>query len=87
MPERGRYSDNKVKKTNIKEHYSTRIYLKPPERDSDIYIITTEGDRLDRLAYNFYGDSTLWWFIANTNGLSSMTVNVGLRLRIPTNTN
>ena len=33
MPERGRYSDNKVKKTNIKEHYSTRIYLKPPERE------------------------------------------------------
>jgi nucleoid-associated protein YgaU len=24
-------------------------------------------DRLDTLAYRFYGDSTLWWMIADAN--------------------
>ena len=80
---RNRYSDISVTRIGSKTSYSTRLYLKPPERDSDMFIVTTEGDRLDILATNFYGDSTLWWFIANANGLNSMTVGVGVKLRIP----
>lgn len=29
--------------------------------------MVVEGDRLDRLAHNYYGDPRLWWSIAQAN--------------------
>ena len=81
-----RYKDSQIRR-GIRESYNTRLFMKPPERDSDVFIITTEGDRLDVLASNFYGDSSMWWFIANANGLNSMTVEPGTSLRIPSQIN
>ena len=47
------------------------------------------SDRLDRLAFQFYGDVTLYWIIAlanpNTQGLGSLFIPVGTQLAIPTN--
>ena len=63
--------------------YNTTLYEKNTETDSDIFIKTQEGDRLDLLADNFYGDSSLWWFIASVNNISTMNVEAGLSLRIP----
>ena len=63
--------------------YSTTIYSSIPETDSDIYVITQHGDRLDNLAQQFYGDPSLWWYIAKANNLTFMTIPVGTRLRIP----
>ena len=69
----GRYEDTKIKKGNIvrgKEKltvynnvisYKTTIYSFIPESDNDIWVITQNGDRLDNLAHQFYGDSNLWW--------------------------
>ena len=65
---------------------STITYSKIPETDSDIYVITQHGDRLDLLANQFYDDMTLWWYIAKANNLTSMTIPVGTRLRIPATT-
>ena len=53
----------------------------------DNYIITGTEDRLDLIAYDFYGDSTLWWVIAMVNDLEgdSMYPPAGIYLRIPQN--
>jgi nucleoid-associated protein YgaU len=54
-----------------------------PETDNDIFVITQLGDRLDQLAEQFYKDSSLWWYIAQANGLTSLRVESGTSLRIP----
>ena len=63
--------------------YKTTVYSSIPETDSDIYVITQHGDRLDNLAFQFYGDQGLWWYIAKANNLSFMTLPIGTSLRIP----
>ncbi len=67
--------------------YRTTVYSSIPERDNDVFVITQEGDRLDILAHQFYGDVTLWWYIAKANNLSFMTLPIGTSLRIPATTN
>jgi nucleoid-associated protein YgaU len=53
---------------------------------NDIYVITTVGDRLDLLAQQYYGDSSLWWVISIANEdlpQDSLFISVGTQLRIP----
>ena len=87
-----RYEFTKINrsKTDInrsKSHpkYGTTIYQSVPERNDDIFVIATEGDRFDLLAQQFYGDQSLWWYIANANNLSTMNIPAGTSLRIPNN--
>ena len=88
-----RYGNTKVGITRITSKrrksqmkFDTTLYDNIPERNDDLRIITQQGDRLDNLAYQFYGDPELWWFIARANNLNSMNVEVGKNLRIPMNT-
>jgi len=91
-----RYQYTKIKKGNIVRgkspkpynitSYKTTIYSEIPETDGDIFVITQYGDRLDNLAHQFYGDVTLWWYIAKANNLAFMTLPVGTSLRIPATT-
>jgi hypothetical protein len=30
----------------------------------------TDGDRIDVLAYHYFGDATLWWIIADRNDIA-----------------
>tara|TARA_R100001244_G_scaffold115517_1_gene85756 strand:- start:81 stop:401 length:321 start_codon:yes stop_codon:yes gene_type:complete len=59
------------------------------QRESDIYVITEFGDRFESLAFQFYGDVTLWWIIAITNpnivNFSSFFLPIGSQIRIPQN--
>ena len=80
-----RYQYTKKIKKNKKEHYGTTIYSIVPERNTDLYFIAQEGDRCDNLAQRFYGDSTLWWFIARVNNLTTNNIPAGTSLRIPIN--
>jgi len=64
-------------------YYQTTIYDAIPAKNSDVRVITTEGDRLDNLAFQYYGNPALWWFIARANGLVTMNVPAGTQLRIP----
>ena len=73
------------KRKNISK-YGTTFYDDVPKTNEDVYVITQEGDRLDNLAFQFYGDQHLWWFIARVNHLKTMNTPVGTRLRIPTST-
>ena len=82
-----RHDSTDVKRKNGKQSYNTTIFPKAKERNDDIYVITQSGDRLDLLAFQFYGDPSFWWHIANSNGLNTMNVKAGTRLRIPINKN
>ena len=71
-------------KTN-QDKYRTTWYPKLPKQQSDLYIISREGDRLDLLANEFYEDPRYWWVLAEANnvGKGTMIVPSGLQLRIP----
>ena len=71
---------------NKKKYYSTTIYSSIPEKNSDVYFIAQEGDRCDVLANRFYGDTSLWWFIAKVNNLKTNNIPAGTSLRIPSST-
>ena len=81
-----RYEKTGVRKINDKIVYTTSSYSNIPMRDNDIFVITQYGDRLDALAHQFYGDVSLWWYIAKANGLTFMTIPAGTKLRIPAST-
>jgi len=59
--------------------------LKPiPKSDNDIYIITDETTRLDKLALQYYKNSSYWWVIARANGIGfGYSVDIGKQIRIP----
>ena len=82
-----RYQNIKQVKVNQDgtTYYVNNIYPDVPYSDSDIYVITTSGDRLDLLANDIYKDSSLWWIIASANGLpgDSLVPPIGGQLRIP----
>ena len=68
-----------------RKYYSNSIYPTIPETEDDIYVIASEGDRYDKLALQFYNDSSLWWIIAMSNNYekASLAVKPGVQLRIP----
>ena len=70
-------------------YYETVNYPEVRPSETDIYVETEWGDRLDRLAFQFYGNVTLYWIIAlanpNTQGFGSLFIPVGTQLAIPTN--
>ena len=82
-----RYNTTQISSKNNVNHYSTTIYTKVPERDTDQYFIAQEGDRCDNLAFEFYGNSNLWWFIARVNNLTTNNIPAGVSLRIPATLN
>lgn len=81
-----RYENNEEKKLNDgRTVYRSRIYPNIPKKDTDIYIATQGGDRLDTLANQFYSDPSLWWIIATANNLhdAPFALPDGTILRIP----
>ncbi len=85
-----RYKDTKMgqyvgkeKGKNTHAKLNTTIYAKVPEKNNDLYVIATEGDRCDNLANQFYNDASLWWYIAKANNISTMNIPAGTSLRIP----
>lgn len=92
MPNRYEYSylipnSKKVESdgnTRTVRRLSTVLYpdFSTPE---DTKIISQQGDRLDLLAKEYYGDETFWFTIARANGLGkgSMAIPPGKIIRIP----
>ena len=70
------------------QYYNGVTYPLIPNSETDIWIETEFGDRLDNLANQFYGDVTLYWIIsiANPNkiNMGSFTLPVGSQIRVPT---
>ena len=85
-----RYSNTSItNRYDGKRVYLTTYYPVIAPVDSDVSVISNEGDYLDTMAFKYYGDPTLWWIIANVNNLGKgrMSVPPGLTLRIPTRVN
>jgi len=81
-----RYATSRIiKDSNGKRRGNTTIIPAPNLSNQDIYIEITSPERLDLLANQFYGDATLWWILATTNGLGKGTLFTpeGITLRIP----
>ena len=81
----GRYDDTKHVKKNGRLTKATTIYNSIPKSSDDIMVMTTEGDRFDILAEQYYNNPSLWWYIAKANGKSFNTVKPGTIIRIPAN--
>jgi phage tail protein X len=86
-----RYDDSTILTTNnYRPYFKGRYYPNIPLLETDIYVITTVGDRLDSLAYTYYGDPTLWWVIAMANNnitKGALYPQPGTQLRIPLDIN
>jgi hypothetical protein len=70
-------------------YYTTVYYPEIGASESDIYIESEFGDRLDSLANQFYQDVTLWWIISIRNpnkvNFGSFFLTPGSQLAIPQN--
>jgi phage tail protein X len=92
-----RYQNIPKEKIDGKTVYKTSRYPEVPLSENDVYVISTQGDRFDVLAQQYYGDSSLWWVIsiANTGNAGAGTLPVlpqntliipeGTQIRIPSN--
>ena len=83
-----RYTTTGIQKTlSGKVGYLRTRYPSLAPSNNDYYIIARAEDRLDLIAQDFYGDSTLWWVIAMANDVpgDSMFVTPGFQLRVPEN--
>ena len=77
-----------VKKTTYLEKGRTFNTTKLPiieKSEFDQFIFSRVGDRLDNLAYQFYGDPRHWIIlaIANNLGKGTLVVEPNLQIRIP----
>tara|TARA_B100000029_G_C17318529_1_gene867143 strand:+ start:534 stop:836 length:303 start_codon:yes stop_codon:yes gene_type:complete len=84
-----RYENTRVKRNRTLDRvYSYTLYPKIPLKNSDIYITPKYSERLDNLANKYYEDPSLWWIIAQANGIKGFTAlytkNFKGELRIPT---
>ena len=82
-----RYQNIPKTKINKKLVYQTSRYPEVLLSPNDIYVYTTQGDRFDTLAQQYYNNSSLWWVIsiANTDKVNQSTIVIpeGLQIRIP----
>ena len=62
---------NTVKKVIDKniQRIGTSDLPKFTEKNSDILLIATQGDRCDSISNEYYGTPEFWWFIASINNL------------------
>ena len=87
-----RYENTTILKTpnTNRPYYKGKFYPNIPLSESDVYVITTIGDRLDSLAFSYYNDATLWWIISAANNnitKGALYSSPGTQLRIPTDIN
>mgnify|MGYP003352482955 CR=1 FL=1 len=82
---RYQYSETLTTKETKRKYLESTIYPKIKPTNDDIYIISTQSDRLDLLASKYYGDPNYWWIISVANNLNdaSLSVEAGKQLRIP----
>ena len=87
MPDRYEFTPDGRDKDKKFRKYDSTLYPKITLDDSDVYIITNIGDRLDMIASRYYNDVNLWWIKAQANHIGKGTLNIipGSQLRIPQN--
>ena len=81
---------NIIPQTRIegKRVYQNVKYPDIPLSENDIYVQSSQGDRFDILAQQYYGDSSLWWVISSANNdlpQDSLVIPLQQQIRIPAN--
>ena len=81
------YNNIKINTTNNLSYYANAVYPEIEFSSEDKYIITSYEDRLDLVAYDYYGDESLWWIISRANPETtrrdSFFIKSGVQIRIP----
>ena len=75
-----------VKNISGKQYYKRVVYPVIPRSDQDLYVFTTEDDRYDLLALQYYQSADLWWVISLANpkySTASLFPGGGIQIRIP----
>lgn len=81
-------TSSNLKTAGGKRYKGTTKYPTIPLSFEDIYVYSTQGDRFDILAQQYYGDSSLWWVISSANSdlsQNSYYIPEGNQVRIPQN--
>ena len=78
-----RYDEVKIITDKKISRLGTVDFQKFEEKNTDILLIATEGDRCDSISQLYYGSPEHWWFVASVNKLSSNNIPAGTQLRIP----
>lgn len=76
----------KIKDESTNEvRYETVHYPKFERRNTDKFIISHRGDRMDLIAHRYYDNAQLWWIIQLANNLPGGTLMIppGTQIRIP----
>ena len=89
MANRYTYTKNIKDAVTKKSQMETTIYPRIYPKNSDLYVISEAGDRLDLLAHKYYGDTSMWWIIATANNLNDANffIEPGRQIRIPKDIN
>jgi len=78
-----RYDTIRRVKKNKVVRVATSYLPTVEEKNSDILLIATHGDKCDTISQQYYGTPNFWWFIASVNNLKSNNIEAGTQLRIP----
>ena len=81
-----RYDNISRVKYNKVMRIGTADLPKFEEKNSDILLIATDGDRCDLISQVYYGTTDFWWYIASINNLSTNNIEAGTQLRVPVST-
>lgn len=77
-------SKNVFNRYDGKRVFRTTRYPKIARSYDDIYIIASETDYLDSMAQKYYKDQSLWWILAQANGIKgTLKAPTGKQMRIP----
>jgi|TARA_B100000073_G_scaffold9161_1_gene7706 hypothetical protein len=82
-----RYKDTPIKQNKEGNRvYGTTFYPKIQIRDSDSFRNFPRGTRFDKIAFDYYGDASLWWIVTLANGVTNADIQVDplKEYRIPT---
>ena len=67
-----RYDTVIITRDGKKQGIGTADFPKVEDKNSDILLIATDGDRCDMISQEYYGTPDYWWFIASVNKLKSI---------------
>lgn len=84
----GRYSNTLIQRNREgRRYYAANRYVEIPRSNNNLYVITTDEDRYDLLANQYYNNPSFWWVISSANPeyIGSMYPPSGVQIRIPNN--
>ena len=84
----GRYYDTLLKFNKKGQRVLVpTLYPDIPLSDEDQFVYPKDGERLENIAFKYYGDVSLWWIIAKANelGKGRTVLNPNFQIRIPGN--